>query len=294
MTTQADVDYGLQDLFATIEAVTGLDVSVYPPAAREASPAIEKLPVKYHRHVSAFCRAVRQTRDGRGCRGHDSTLTNRRAAEVGRPFVQVCHAGAAEVIVPVIYDGRHLATVFIGQAVIESVENEGFDGIWARIKDRGCERAEVEAGFRLLPRLPEARLLQIGRLAEAAIRGIADRLSLEAFAREVRLQNAPPVRRALELLRQEENWHLTEAQMARRLHLTPAYFCRLFRKALGRGYNRYLTELRLRRTQNLLQQTDLSVGEIASRCGFSRQSYFTRRFRELTGQSPSEFRSRRS
>ncbi len=284
--------FSLQQVIDTIEDLSGLEVSIYPPVSKE-SPAIERLPISYRRHMSTFCRAVRNTRDGRGCGGHDSGMTNRLAADVGHPFVQVCHAGIAEVIVPVFGDGEHLATVFIGQAVTPDLETEGFAGVWRRVQERGVNRQKLETGFAKLPRMSRDRLLQIGMLMDAAIRGLTDLLSAEGFAREVRLQNAPAIRRAVDILEQERCWDISETEMADRVHLSPAHFCRTFHQVMDRTFKTHVTALRIRAAQTLLHQTDTPVGDIGQRCGFSRASYFARRFREVTGMSPTEYRNYR-
>jgi len=49
--------------------------------------------------------------------------------------------------------------------------------------------------------------------------------------------------------------------------------------------------MRIRHAQSLLQSSGLSVLEIASRSGFEDDKYFSRVFREMTGQLPSEFRA---
>ena len=46
------------------------------------------------------------------------------------------------------------------------------------------------------------------------------------------------------------------------------------------------------KSADLLAQTGLSVGEIASRTGFNQQSYFGKRFKEKTGMTPLEYRKR--
>lgn len=51
-------------------------------------------------------------------------------------------------------------------------------------------------------------------------------------------------------------------------------------------------EVRLAKAADLLAQTGLSVGEIASRTGFNQQSYFGKRFKEKTGMTPLEYRKR--
>ena len=46
------------------------------------------------------------------------------------------------------------------------------------------------------------------------------------------------------------------------------------------------------KSADLLAQTGLSVGEIASRTGFNQQSYFGKRFKEKTRMTPLEYRKR--
>lgn len=285
--------YGLTELFATLERLTGLEISIYPPAAKEDTSAIRHLPLTYRRHMSAFCRAVKHNRSGRGCGGHDSSITNRRAAEAAGPFVQVCHAGVAEVIVPLRVDDEHLATVFLGQAVTEAVEQCGFEGLWQNLRGRGVDRSKLRSGFDALPRMAHARLLELGHLLDAALRGLMERMSVEAFRQDVALHNAPAVRRAIDILRQERCWDLGQAGMASRVHMSPAHFSRLFHQVVGETYTDYVTGRRMALAQTLLHHTDLPVGRIALRCGFARQSYFARRFRKWTGMTPRAYRTNR-
>lgn len=65
---------------------------------------------------------------------------------------------------------------------------------------------------------------------------------------------------------------------------------RLFHEILGTTPMQYLNHLRIGQAKRLLQGTALPVGEIAWRCGFDDQNYFTRAFRSRTGLTPSAFR----
>jgi len=65
---------------------------------------------------------------------------------------------------------------------------------------------------------------------------------------------------------------------------------RLFKRHLGKGPARYYRELRLRRAASLLQQTGMSVSEIALACGFSTSSHLGQHFRKIYSHTPSEFR----
>lgn len=281
----------LQELMETIAQVTGLDLCVYPPPRQASHSGLDELPESYRRHMSAFCRAARDTYDGRGCRGHDSLVTNARAAAVGQPFVQTCHRGVAEVIVPIHHGREHLGTLFIGQVATPKIERRGFEAIWAAAKSQVIHREPLQRGFHELSRMSEQQLLRIGRLADAAIRGLAERLSADAFSQEVRLQGAPAIRRAVNILGKEQCRRITAEEMARRVHISPAHFSRLFHRVMGRTFSRYLCEQRIGHAEMLLCDGTATIGQIAHRCGFSRQSYFTRKFRQIHGMTPTQYRA---
>lgn len=67
--------------------------------------------------------------------------------------------------------------------------------------------------------------------------------------------------------------------------------CRCFQENLGQTPFSYLSDYRLRRSCDLLLNTDLSITTISTTCGFGRSSYFGKLFREKFHCSPREFRS---
>ncbi|MBQ1933541.1 MAG: helix-turn-helix transcriptional regulator, partial [Clostridia bacterium] len=56
----------------------------------------------------------------------------------------------------------------------------------------------------------------------------------------------------------------------------------------------YITELRITNAKDLLSVGTMPAGEIAEKCGFASQYYFSRIFRKNTGVTPSEYRNRYS
>ncbi len=65
---------------------------------------------------------------------------------------------------------------------------------------------------------------------------------------------------------------------------------RLFRGYLDDTPTGYYLKLRLRRSRHLLEQTDMSVMQVAMACGFVSAPYFSRAYRNLFGRSPREDR----
>jgi AraC-like DNA-binding protein len=75
-------------------------------------------------------------------------------------------------------------------------------------------------------------------------------------------------------------------------NLSKYYFCRFFKAAVGKTPIDYLQWYRLVQAEQLLQDTDLKVIDIALEVGFSDLSHFIRLFHKQTGVTPSHYRAR--
>ena len=86
---------------------------------------------------------------------------------------------------------------------------------------------------------------------------------------------------------------LSVEQICRYLHMSPAYFSTMFKKATGQTYIAYLTEVRLNKAVDLLNMTDEKTYVIASQVGYQEQNYFSYVFKKRFGVSPTKFRGSR-
>lgn len=67
---------------------------------------------------------------------------------------------------------------------------------------------------------------------------------------------------------------------------------REFKRSLGLTPGQYLRQCRLEEARRLLRTTDLRVGEVARRVGFTSASHVAEVFRKRVGLRPREFRER--
>src|SRR5215813_8980969 len=79
-------------------------------------------------------------------------------------------------------------------------------------------------------------------------------------------------------------------RLARVSGVSTAHFARSFKEAFGVPPHRYLLTRRIERATALLRDTDLSITEIAFQTGWEGLGTFGRTFRDVTGESPGEFR----
>ncbi|MCW1430342.1 helix-turn-helix transcriptional regulator [Novosphingobium sp. JCM 18896] len=87
-----------------------------------------------------------------------------------------------------------------------------------------------------------------------------------------------------------EDWPV--ARLASVSGVSEAHFARSFRQAFGVPPHRYLLTRRIERAKALLRDTDMAVTAIAFETGWNSLGTFGRTFRDVTGESPGEFRMR--
>jgi AraC-like DNA-binding protein len=73
-------------------------------------------------------------------------------------------------------------------------------------------------------------------------------------------------------------------------YLSPNYLSQLLKKQTGLAFVEWLTGRRMARAQDLLAHTSDRVGAIAHSVGFNDEAYFTRRFTQRFGVSPTAYR----
>ncbi|GIO33326.1 MULTISPECIES: AraC family transcriptional regulator [Paenibacillus] len=83
---------------------------------------------------------------------------------------------------------------------------------------------------------------------------------------------------------------LTLPKVAGHLHISPRHLTRLFQRHTNQTFVHYIQEHRVQLASQLLLHGDLSIKDIASRCGFQSVHYFTRIFTQKLGVSPAKFR----
>ena len=110
-------------------------------------------------------------------------------------------------------------------------------------------------------------------------------------------EQVPENTRNLKLIQQIQNYiehnatqKLTLAELAEQFHMSQSYLSHLFKDTTGCSVVAYLSAYRLLMAKRYLAQTDLEIGAVVERCGFSDNSNFSRTFKQATGLSPSQFR----
>jgi two-component system response regulator YesN len=100
----------------------------------------------------------------------------------------------------------------------------------------------------------------------------------------------PNMRRLLDYINEHYAEPLNLTEMGKRFHYNPSYLSNYFSDNNDQSFSEYLTQVRIEKSIELLQEKDKSIAKISMLVGYSDHSYFCRVFKKLRGVSPSSYR----
>ena len=87
---------------------------------------------------------------------------------------------------------------------------------------------------------------------------------------------------------------LSVESLARRFHLNPIYFNRVFKKYMGISISQYIIKERMALAAKLIVNSSLTANTVASQVGYHNYPYFASTFKTLYGCSPSQYKEQRT
>ena len=99
------------------------------------------------------------------------------------------------------------------------------------------------------------------------------------------------IREVQEYLRQNyANSDISQTTVAKLFYVNPSYLSRIFKQAINLTFVEYLTQIRMEKAKQFLQETDLKAYQIAERIGIGDPHYFGICFKKYTGMSVNDYR----
>jgi len=84
---------------------------------------------------------------------------------------------------------------------------------------------------------------------------------------------------------------ITQEEVASRIGMNAAAFCRYFKEKTGKGFIYFINEMRIGFACKLLIENSLSISQICYESGFNNISNFNRMFKRQTGLTPVEYKN---
>lgn len=208
------------------------------------------------------------------------------------PRTVKCFAGLCDTGVPVSVGDELLGFLQTGQIFLKKPTQAQFARTAKQLVDWGWKvdlRRLEEAYFQtrvISPQQYEAvlRLLTI----------FAQHLSFVSNQLMVARVNAEPptITKAKQFIQEHQADEISLGDVAHAVNTSTFYFCKLFKKATGLNFTEYLSRVRIEKARNLLLNPNLRISEVAFAAGFQSLTHFNRIFRRISGESPTQYRTK--
>jgi AraC-like DNA-binding protein len=112
-------------------------------------------------------------------------------------------------------------------------------------------------------------------------------VQLQSFADDASLAQINSI---VEYITENTGGQLSMSDVCHRLNMSESQFSRYFSRATGNTFTEFVNRLRINKACQLLMETNLYVTRICYEVGFNNVANFNRRFLQIKGITPTEFR----
>jgi YesN/AraC family two-component response regulator len=115
-------------------------------------------------------------------------------------------------------------------------------------------------------------------------------ISLSTLHGEISYMTPPYILEIMNQMERNCTNKITLEDLAAHSNFSKYHLAREFKRYTGYSPTEYVTNLRITLSKEMLQFSNLSIGEIAEQCGYENASFFIRMFKKKEGLTPLEFR----
>lgn len=266
----------LHSLLKDFYQLTKIRITVFDDSFRELT--------SYPDEIADFCKLIRQTpgcaMKCHLCDRHACDIASRRTSS----YTYHCHAGLTESIIPIRMGNIVIGYLLFGHVFSYTSYDEGWKVIRERCADYGISFDELEKCCRKLPNLSEEYIDSASHIMKA----VASYLCMDRMV-SMHQQKLPV--QIDEYIQSHYTERIDAVSIAQHFHIGKTKIYEIARQNYGMGIAEYIRKLRIDLARQLLaEQTDLSLAEIAYKCGFSDYNYFITVFKKLVGVPPIAYR----
>jgi AraC-like DNA-binding protein len=127
----------------------------------------------------------------------------------------------------------------------------------------------------------------VGELAECSDYKLLSALPMQSFDDDATLARISSI---VDYIAEHCSEPFSMADLSRRAGMNEPQFSRYFRRATGNTFTNFVNRLRVTRACQLLMETDRYITNVCYDAGFNNVANFNRRFLEIKGMTPKEFR----
>jgi AraC-like DNA-binding protein len=205
---------------------------------------------------------------------------------------RTCAYGLCETAVPVKLGPQTIGFLQTGQVMRQNPTEVSFQRAVEEAAKRGVD-IENEQTKRAYFKTPVASQKKLDTTS-SLLAIFADHLAMKGNQLAVQAANAelPIITKARRFIRENCTEILSLRQVSGIVNTSPFYFCKLFRKCTGVTFTEFVSRTRVEKAKNLLLNPNLRISEIAFAVGFQSITHFSRMFKQIVGDTPTDYRGK--
>jgi AraC-like DNA-binding protein/ligand-binding sensor protein len=205
-----------------------------------------------------------------------------------------CFAGLCDTAVPVKAGEQVIGYLQTGQVALRTPNAVQFNRISQQLIDWGVtvDLTQLKDAYyqsRTLAPQQYAAMVKLLEIFASHISTLANEIVVQEDEAE-----SPLIRRARAYIFANQADPIDLEKVAKAMHVSTFYFCKMFKKVTGLTFTDYLSRVRVEKAKTLLLNPHLRISEIAYDVGFQSLTHFNRMFRKIVGQSPTVYRESKS
>ena len=159
-----------------------------------------------------------------------------------------------------------------------------------KVTDHQAAKPIVRAIKRLIRLEGLQRLLTLVQILQClAVLKEKETLTSPGYYKPRRMEDGKKINDVFNFLMDNYHREIKLNEVAEVANMSPTAFCRYFKQHTRKTYSRFLNEIRIGKACKMLSESDIPIGTICYRSGFSNLSNFNRQFKKITGYTPSRY-----
>ena len=269
MKDSLDVLLILKDL----HKISGFRVSVFDTDYHEIAsyPEAHSPFCSFLHHNDQCCEICRQSQ----------RIAFEKVSQTGDVYLYRCKFGLWDAVSPLYHFGVLSGYLLMGQVIDPTPESRFL------VKDQVTPYVEDAI-------LLEQKINEIPVVAMDMIKSFVNIMTVCAeyitCSNKFRLPERDLAELTMKYIHRNYSKHLTIKDLCVYFHCSKSTLINTFEQRYHISVNKYITKFRLEQAKKLLTQSNVTICDIALRCGFADQGYFSKVFQKELGMTPSAYR----
>ena len=238
----------------------------------------------YPESIPAFCKIIRSCETGKHACAQCDKAACERAAKERKTQIYRCHAGLTEAVTPLIVHDVLVGYLFFGHVFSYPNYESGWEEICRCCGSLPLDMEKLHAACMERPRIEYEYVLSATQILLA----VASYLVMERMAT---LQTDRLAVQIDEYLSAHFTERLRAPDLCRHFQIGKTQLYKLSQQLYGCGISEHIRDMRVKMAKELLvERPELSLADIAAKCGYHDYNYFINVFTQAVGTSPGVFR----